>query len=397
VTKYERIDLSSVARRAAEEALERRFGARHQPRPRWGGAKRPKRKAAAPAPAPKRLRACSICGELGHRADGARHKAAQDSAAAKTEAALPKPSGNASPGPVRSVAADGQSTPAAAEPISHQETALPAPVAAAAPTVRQPKPARHRSAAPAPMARRSFLPALPVEPTAPPAPLLSAADAAEVLAENEPEESEDEEEAPPVPVQPSAETGEADQTETAPAMPAAERLRWTPGPSGEDDEQVPAVAARLSRPSKYHAHTIAARPIAGERRFASLAVLSDEEAEAIVPRPRTRGDCANVPRPCPFVSCSHHLYLDTNEETGTIKLNHPGKEPWELAETCALDAAEAGGQTLEATGELLGITRERVRQVELRILEKLRRQVPAGTEADTPGPALRHPYGEVAA
>ena len=27
-------------------------------------------------------------------------------------------------------------------------------------------------------------------------------------------------------------------------------------------------------------------------------------------RPSTRGDCANIERPCPFVACRHHIYLE---------------------------------------------------------------------------------------
>ena len=41
-----------------------------------------------------------------------------------------------------------------------------------------------------------------------------------------------------------------------------------------------------------------------------------------------------------FVSCKHHLYLDVNPATGSIKLNFPDKEIWELEHTCALDVAE---------------------------------------------------------
>jgi hypothetical protein len=90
--------------------------------------------------------------------------------------------------------------------------------------------------------------------------------------------------------------------------------------------------------------------------------------------PATRGGCLDVPRPCPFVSCKHHLYLDVNPETGSIKLNFPDKDPDELAETCSLDVADAGGITLEEVGELLNLTRERVRQVEVRGLVQLRRE-----------------------
>ena len=71
-------------------------------------------------------------------------------------------------------------------------------------------------------------------------------------------------------------------------------------------------------------------------------------------------------RPCPYVSCKHHLYLDVNPETGSIKLNFPDLEVWEMAETCSLDVADRGGITLEEVGEILNLTRERIRQVEVR-------------------------------
>src|SRR5689334_2425671 len=33
-------------------------------------------------------------------------------------------------------------------------------------------------------------------------------------------------------------------------------------------------------------------------------------------RPMKRSECRGGHRPCPFVSCAHHLYLDENETTG---------------------------------------------------------------------------------
>jgi hypothetical protein len=81
-----------------------------------------------------------------------------------------------------------------------------------------------------------------------------------------------------------------------------------------------------------------------------------------------------------------HLYLDVNQQSGTIKLNFPDKEPWELEQTCALDVADAGATTLEAVGGLANITRERTRQIETRALEKLRAASPDATEPDTAGP-----------
>lgn len=87
-------------------------------------------------------------------------------------------------------------------------------------------------------------------------------------------------------------------------------------------------------------------------------------------RPRTWGECQSqgwgTARPCPFVSCKHHLYLDVRTETGSIKINFPDLEPDELAETCALAVAEKhpDGLTLEEVGSLTNVTRERVRQSE---------------------------------
>ena len=89
-------------------------------------------------------------------------------------------------------------------------------------------------------------------------------------------------------------------------------------------------------------------------------------------RPQTRGECANVSRPCPYVSCKYHLYIDVNPRTGSIKINFPELEVWELKNSCALDVAQQGGITLEEVGEILNLTRERIRQVEVRGLMKLK-------------------------
>ncbi len=88
-------------------------------------------------------------------------------------------------------------------------------------------------------------------------------------------------------------------------------------------------------------------------------------------RPRTRNQCQNMPRPCLYVSCRHHLYLDINVDTGSVKYNFPNKEVWELEETCALDVAERGGATLEEIGDIMNLTRERVRQLETDGLKNL--------------------------
>lgn len=89
-------------------------------------------------------------------------------------------------------------------------------------------------------------------------------------------------------------------------------------------------------------------------------------------RPTLRSQCRNSPRPCPHVSCRYHLYLDVNPETGSIKLNFPGIEVWEMKESCALDIAERGGVTLEEVGQLMNLTRERIRQLESFALNQVR-------------------------
>jgi hypothetical protein len=88
-------------------------------------------------------------------------------------------------------------------------------------------------------------------------------------------------------------------------------------------------------------------------------------------RPTTRAECREGPRPCPFVSCRYHLYLDVSRRTGSIKLNFPDLEVWELPVSCALDVAEDGGATLEDVGAIMNVTRERIRQLEVTALERL--------------------------
>ena len=88
-------------------------------------------------------------------------------------------------------------------------------------------------------------------------------------------------------------------------------------------------------------------------------------------KPRTRAECAEGPRPCPFVSCKHHLFIDVSPRTGAIKLNFPDLEVWDLGESCALDVADKSGTTLEDVGAIMNLTRERIRQVEVKALAKL--------------------------
>lgn len=85
-------------------------------------------------------------------------------------------------------------------------------------------------------------------------------------------------------------------------------------------------------------------------------------------RPKTRGDCENTERPCPYVGCTYHLAIDVDPTSGAIKINFPDVELDEMTETCALDVADAGGATLEEVASYTNLTRERVRQLEQKAL-----------------------------
>ena len=130
------------------------------------------------------------------------------------------------------------------------------------------------------------------------------------------------------------------------------------------------VTARKARKGLRRSKTLASRRLSREEVQEAESVL--EELAQL--RPRRRSDCAQGPRPCPWVSCKFHLYLDVNPESGSIKLNFPDREVWEMTETCALDVADRGGITLEEVGEILNLTRERIRQVEVAGLEKLQNE-----------------------
>ena len=126
-------------------------------------------------------------------------------------------------------------------------------------------------------------------------------------------------------------------------------------------------------------------------------------------RPRTRGDCVSGPRPCPWVGCKYHLALDLLTDGGLASplLRHvvcnvrgywtmaaprhahrraTGQqiERWEdelvdrldsLPYTCALDVAgDLGGVRLQDIADILGVTRERIRQIESVALRKLQAQ-----------------------
>lgn len=92
-------------------------------------------------------------------------------------------------------------------------------------------------------------------------------------------------------------------------------------------------------------------------------------------RPRTYDECEPSWKDgsnggCPLVGCRHNLFLDV---AGTsIRFAYRRTEcPTDIKHsTCAAWLADRGGMTLEEVGEVLGVTRERIRQIETRALRR---------------------------
>lgn len=85
-------------------------------------------------------------------------------------------------------------------------------------------------------------------------------------------------------------------------------------------------------------------------------------------RPRTRADCIDGPRPCPWYVCRHHLGIRVDSSTGSIVY----RELEHLRESCDLDADEP--LSLAELGEELGVKQERARQLQVDAFSSFRRR-----------------------
>lgn len=123
-------------------------------------------------------------------------------------------------------------------------------------------------------------------------------------------------------------------------------------------------------------------------------------------KPKVRGDCKGGFRPCPWVSCRYHIFIDQLEE-GALVLNADIRrpeargraivpkawadelfrdqlddaidfwfdEPDATRPSCALDEADrvgAEGMQLDEISDMMFVTRERVRQIEAEGLALIR-------------------------
>jgi hypothetical protein len=95
----------------------------------------------------------------------------------------------------------------------------------------------------------------------------------------------------------------------------------------------------------------------------SLSISSKPDARQL---PATRAECPTE-RPCPYLTCRHHMAVDDLGRGVVHVLDLP-----EGTSSCSLDVADAGPSTLEEVGATLGLTRERVRQIEESALRKVK-------------------------
>jgi hypothetical protein len=96
-----------------------------------------------------------------------------------------------------------------------------------------------------------------------------------------------------------------------------------------------------------------------------------------------RDACRDGPRPCPWIRCKHHTYIEVSDVYGTVRLNFPDVPPDQmdrLIATCTLDEADKAEAHREKTGRLmtlqkvadrLGMTLERARQIQGDALRKI--------------------------
>ena len=174
------------------------------------------------------------------------------------------------------------------------------------------------------------------------------------------------------------------------------------------EKQLEPVMIRENKRPGRRPRAIRPKKTVAVRRITQLALAAGRDelrvlgADGPYDRPKTRGDCqwcavcqaardgktaslqeklacghrvAEIPfrsRPCVFVSCKYSSFLDV-AETGSLIFNFPHREPTDMPVdgSCALDLAERGGMTLEEVGAAQALTRERVRQVEVKALHKL--------------------------
>lgn len=91
-----------------------------------------------------------------------------------------------------------------------------------------------------------------------------------------------------------------------------------------------------------------------------------------LPRPKTRADCASVPRPCPYAGCRYNLALDVLKN-GSIQWTR-GEDwdaPGQPLTSCALDAVASGPVATSEMSEILNLDIKTLRHIEAAARKRL--------------------------
>lgn len=108
---------------------------------------------------------------------------------------------------------------------------------------------------------------------------------------------------------------------------------------------------------------------AARRVFRSLPVIAHDPE---LPRPITRGDCEDGPRPCPWLTCRYHLANDVYQDQFGNKYLRSTPDWTTEKPSCALDVADDGPKPAEFVAFLLGVKRQRVDAIEVAALRHAR-------------------------
>jgi hypothetical protein len=144
------------------------------------------------------------------------------------------------------------------------------------------------------------------------------------------------------------------------------------------------VSLKQARSSRWYARR--AKPgVLGRRKFTDRDPFPiDSEIRADLDfadgedRPLVYGDClaggVNEQRPCPWVSCRHHLAWVEQFEPSGLRVNGLRViQDWDDGRpSCSLDVANNGEAEREEIGKWWEMTHERVRQIEEDGLRRLR-------------------------
>ncbi len=91
-------------------------------------------------------------------------------------------------------------------------------------------------------------------------------------------------------------------------------------------------------------------------------------------RPKTRGECADMPRPCPFLSCRYHLAHGAVSPHARPPLNNDQSSDLisGLPESCTLDIADRTDKpSIAEVARHMGVSMQAVQATERRALHKI--------------------------